>query len=117
MFRKQFQKDYKGSKGEVNKSPSLTVPDDTLTIRQIIDRYTKGLSAPIMFDKVYSEDNPDIRGLDIVELKQLAEENQSVINKHLENQRIAKQKAEQAERLEFEKYKLEKQKQEQSKTE
>lgn len=116
MFRKQFQKDYKGSKGEVNKSPSLTVPDDTLSIREIIERYTKGLSAPIMFEKVYSEDNPDIRGLDLVELKELAEENRDIINKHLENQRLAKEKAEQAEKLEFETWKIEKQKKEQNKT-
>lgn len=30
-------------KGEVNRRPSLTVPDETLSIREIIDRHARGI--------------------------------------------------------------------------
>lgn len=35
----QFEKNY-----EKNYSPSLTVPDQSLTVRQILDRYARGLN-------------------------------------------------------------------------
>lgn len=64
------------SVGEVNDMPSLTVPDETMSIREILVRYAKGL--PLGGAKVEiweGEDNdlPDIRTLDISERAELAE--------------------------------------------
>ena len=59
---------------EVNTLPSLTIPEQNMSIRQIIDRYTRGL--PISgFTPIYDEENdlPDIRTLDLVERQELAE--------------------------------------------
>lgn len=56
--------------------PSRTIPDDTLTVRQILERHTKGL--PINSSvrvPIYDEDNdlPDYRTLDLAERQQYAE--------------------------------------------
>jgi len=67
---KEFNND-----NEVNNLPSLTIPDQNLSIRQIIDRYTRGL--PIhSFNPVYDGEDydlPDPRTLDLVERHELAE--------------------------------------------
>jgi len=43
-FTNKYDYDYKQTQYEVIKGPSLTVPDQTMTIKQIIDRYARGLS-------------------------------------------------------------------------
>lgn len=60
--------------GEVNTMPSLTKPDQSMTIREILDRYANG--QPLtgqrvpMFDE--GNDLPDPRTLDYAELDELA---------------------------------------------
>lgn len=60
---------------EVNEGVSLTVPDQTLTVSQILERYTRGLplggKVPI-----YDEEDtlPDVRTLDLAELQELREQ-------------------------------------------
>lgn len=60
---------------EVNEGVSLTVPDQTLTVSQILERYTRGLplggKVPI-----YDEEDtlPDVRTLDLAERQELREQ-------------------------------------------
>ncbi len=67
--------DYKEQKGEVNTLPSMTIPDQTMTIRTIVDRYTKGL--PISaFTPIYEGEDfymPDPKTLDLVDRAELLE--------------------------------------------
>ncbi len=65
------------SDGEKNTLPSLTVPDQSLTIRQIMERYARGLPLEGQRVPIYEgedEDNylPDPRTLDLSEREDLA---------------------------------------------
>jgi len=64
---------------EVNTQVSCTVPDQSLSIREILIRYTNGTVSDISLNNelVYSEDMPDLRGIDISELQQLKKEAQA----------------------------------------
>ena len=68
--------DYIEQKGEVNNLPSMTIPDQTMSIRNIIDRYTRGL--PVTgFTPVYDGEDffmPDPKTLDLVERQEMAEQ-------------------------------------------
>lgn len=90
--------------GEVNNMPSMTVPDQALSVREIIDRFTRGLAPQIAFEKVYSEENPDIRGLDIVQLEDLRKEASETIEFHENAQAEAKQKIAFDAKMKFEKW-------------
>lgn len=64
----EFAKNY-----EKNDLPSLTIPDQTMSIRTILERYTRGL--PINgFTPLYDEEDdlPDPRTLDLAERQELA---------------------------------------------
>ncbi len=67
--------DFTEQQGEVNTLPSMTIPDQTMSIRTIVDRYTRGL--PVTgFTPVYDgEDHyiPDIKTLDLVERQEMAD--------------------------------------------
>lgn len=49
-FRHQFQKDYLGvyamNKGEINDMEPLVVPDDSLSLRQLMINHTRGIPSP-----------------------------------------------------------------------
>lgn len=92
------------TKGEVNKGISETIPNQALTVRQILERYASGTLMPVSFNLDYSEDLPDIRFLDITELDILAEENSRVIDEHRAKEAKAKQDKLEADRLELEKF-------------
>jgi len=67
---KEFQRD-----DEVNTLPSLTIPDQNMSIRQIIDNYTRGLPVT-SFNPIYDGEDydlPDPRTLDLVERHEMAE--------------------------------------------
>jgi len=67
--------DYKEQKGEVNTLPSMTIPDQTMSIRTIVDRYAKGLPVT-SFTPIYEGEDyiPDPKTLDLVERQELAEQ-------------------------------------------
>lgn len=70
MNANNFEKNY-----EKNEQPSLTVPDQTMSVRTILERYTRGL--PVngwtpMYDE--EDDLPDPRTLDLAERQELAEQ-------------------------------------------
>jgi hypothetical protein len=68
--------DFTQNVGEVNNLPSMTIPDQTMSIRTIVDRYTRGL--PITgFTPVYEGEDffmPDPRTLDLTERHEMAEQ-------------------------------------------
>lgn len=41
-FRRQFNKEYKGDPGEKNTLPSMTQPDQSLTVAQLMKNHTRG---------------------------------------------------------------------------
>lgn len=63
-------------KGEVNLEPSLTIPDESLSIREIIDRFSRGLGLNGVRVPVYDPENdlPDPKYLDLADRQALAEE-------------------------------------------
>jgi len=68
-----FEKQY-----EQNNEPSLTIPDQTLSIKQILERYASGQSLEgktAYYDESESEEYyPDPRHMDLAEREQLAEQ-------------------------------------------
>lgn len=62
--------------GERFTQPSLTVPDQTMSIREILNRYARGLpvggSRIATFDE--DDDLPDIKTLDLTERQELADQ-------------------------------------------
>ena len=62
------------SYGEAGGGISMTVPDQSMSIRTVIQRYAQGMPPPIGRELVYSEDMEDIRGLDISQLYELREQ-------------------------------------------
>lgn len=86
--------------GEKNFQPSLTIPDQTMPLRELIDRFTRGLPVT-SFKPVYDEDNslPDPRKMDLaeynemrknvaLELKNITEKQQLEEKQRIENQRL-----------------------------
>jgi hypothetical protein len=109
---------YKGTVDEVNNQPSLTIPEQSMSIREIISRYANGL--PVSASQrvpIYHGDEilPDPRTLDLAELQDLRQrisEDVKSLTTNLENQKAKAayegelRKAEQL--LEFEKLSKEK---------
>ena len=65
-----FTKNY-----EINTLPSLTVPDQTMSIRTILDRHSRGLPIDGIKIPIYEgeeNDLPDYRRLDLAEREELA---------------------------------------------
>lgn len=60
---------------EINILPSMTIPDQVMSIREILDRFSRGLPTP-QFNGVYEGEEyfPDIRTLDLTERQELLEQ-------------------------------------------
>lgn len=83
--------------GERNTKPSLTIPDQTLSIKELLDRYARGLPIDQGKTPIYhgEEDLPDYRKLDLAEIQDLREATAV---------RIAEQKADLQEQARAKKY-------------
>lgn len=75
----QFQTAYnrQPTVGEVNKEPSMTVPDQTMSLREIVRRYAAGLPINGVKIPLYDENPeddvlPDPRTLDLAEREEMA---------------------------------------------
>ena len=71
---------YQRGRGEVNTLPSLTVPDQTLPLRVLLERYTRGQGVVTLqphFDSDYDPDfeMPDVSKMDKMDILMMAEEN------------------------------------------
>lgn len=62
-------------RGEVNNKPSMTIPDQTMSIREILSRYAQGLPVGVKTPIYDGEENdlPDPMTLDLVDRAELAE--------------------------------------------
>lgn len=84
------------TKPEENNLPSMTVPDQTMSIREIMQRHVRGLSSNVSHTEIWDgEDNdlPDPRTLDLAEKQELiiqAKEEQQRIEKQLQKQEYDK---------------------------
>lgn len=81
---------YKGTPGEINNEPSVTVPENTMSIREIINRHAHGL--PINASSrvpLYEGDEPlpDISRMDLAEIQALRESVDAEI-KDFQNQKL-----------------------------
>lgn len=83
--------------GEVNQQPSLTVPDQTMSMRQILARHSRGLPISNGKEPIYhGEDDyiPDPRTLDLVDRQEYAEKLQETVKTY--KQQAAEKAAEKA---------------------
>lgn len=57
---------------EVNNLPSMTIPDQSLTVKEIMHRFARGLSTTQREGEYYGEEDiPDLRGMDLSEIEDL----------------------------------------------
>lgn len=86
--------------GEVFTLPSLTVPDESMSVQQILENFTRGVPIQSMSKVPFYDENFDfdIKSLDLVELDELRQElEQDRLDavdrlKELDNQRIELQR-------------------------
>jgi len=73
----EFEKNYKKFT-----QPSLTVPDQNMSIRTILERYARGLPVGGRLDEYYDEEDtlPNPLTLDLAERQELAEQYKNEIN-------------------------------------
>lgn len=99
----QFNTYYKREKdkGEINNAPSKTVPSQSMTIREIINRTQKGLPVTGVRVPMYNETEdgimPDLRNMDIseiYELKRRIQQTERTLRKKLEEEEEEKQREE-----------------------
>lgn len=98
IVRHQRNYNPKGAFRETFKLPALTVPDQTLSIREILDRFARGIPMENVA-KIPSYDGeenelPDIRTLDLAEIQAYAQEAEDLRNK-FEQSREAQERAKQ----------------------
>jgi len=76
MNSHEFAKNY-----EKNYLPSMTIPDQTMSIREIVERYAKGLPIDGARTAIWDEENdlPDWRTLDLADRQELAERYQQEV--------------------------------------
>jgi len=76
---------YSGPHMEENNKPSLTIPEQTMTVRQLIERHVRGLpldGAKIPIFNGEEDDMPDLRTLDLSEIANLKAENDAFLAEH-----------------------------------
>lgn len=64
---------------ERNFGISQTVPDQSYSVREILEKFASGTLPNIIMEQPFTEDLPDLRGLDISEMHNLKEANKSDI--------------------------------------
>jgi len=66
----EFEKNY-----QVFTQPSMTIPDQSMSIKTILERYARGLPVGGRLDEYYDEEDdlPDPRTLDLAERQELEE--------------------------------------------
>ena len=97
LIRTHYNSRFYPKHGEINLEPSMTIPDEAMTIAEIVRRYASGL--PLTGGKVpmYEEegDMPDLSKLDLAERQIIIEEAQEEIKAI--SDRVNKRKQEAAE--------------------
>lgn len=85
-FKTPYNADNFPKDAEENYDPSLTIPDETMSVRELMDRQAKGL--PLNGQKVPMYDSdmddlqlPDLTGKDLAEIQEIRESVQSEIDR------------------------------------
>ena len=79
MARNYFKALKSRYKWETSSPEIITIPDQTLTIPQIMDRFRKGI--PVETRQTYYSDDPiNYQSLDLAELSQMSEENKQYMS-------------------------------------
>ena len=68
---------------ESNYGVSQTQPDMALTVREIMSRFASGTLPNLAIDQEFTEDLPDLRGLDISERVALRDRSKALIDKEV----------------------------------
>lgn len=68
--------------GEVNNNPSMTVPDMSLSVQEILQRYAQGRPLSVSSNLHFTGDDytPDVRKMDLTELEDMRRQNAERIN-------------------------------------
>lgn len=66
--------------GEINVGISQTMPDQSLSVREILTKYANGTLSDHGIEPQFNEDSIDLRGMDYVEIYQLQEQNRKQID-------------------------------------
>lgn len=106
---------YEPKKGKVFTQPSMTVPDQSMNMREIMDRFAKGLPLPDQKVELWDEDSDGIdpKVLDLVDLQEISMKNSEKLKnlemKHEQEKKHAKEakqkEKEDTEKSLFEKFK------------
>jgi hypothetical protein len=75
MIKHSMNYDTFDKKYEMNEEPSMTIPDQTMSIRTILDRHSRGLPIDGIKIPIYDgeeNDLPDWRRLDLTERQELS---------------------------------------------
>lgn len=95
-FKRQFNVKYKRTKGEVNNSPSKTIPDQALTITELLKNHTRGLDSDVKdYKGEYFEDIeiPIFTDLtDMMEYRDNLKQQQADLEAKIEAERAEKKK-------------------------
>lgn len=96
-------------KGETNREPSMVVPNQAMTVREILERYARGLPLserqPVYHGEEYV---PDIERMDLSDLQTLGEQTQATIKSYRDYQEAMKTDKQKAEAAEYRALKAEK---------
>lgn len=82
---------------EKNFLPSETVPDQSMSVREIMQKFASGTLGDISTEPYYNEDLPDLRGLDISQVHQMRDKGRADYQELLESAKKAKGKKPEAE--------------------
>lgn len=81
MRKIQTSANYAPPKGEINTSPSETIPDQAMSLKTLLERHTRGMPLPNnqmnLFDEDY--DLPDMKTLDLVDQDEIMRFNREKI--------------------------------------
>lgn len=72
-FRHQFTPGYQGSPGESSNLESMTIPDETLTVRQLLINHSRGIGIPQPKQGIFTGDTVAPKPSDLVDEKSRVE--------------------------------------------
>ena len=91
----KWQYDHKVYAGSINTGISMTVPDQTMSVRTIMDKYARGLNLEqrIGFYDEDSEDIVDLKHMDLADRQEYIEQKQQELLQLTQNEEVRKKAA------------------------
>lgn len=91
-FNRQFTANYKGEKGEKHTMESMTKPNDSLSLRQLLINHTRNIPSNInVYPEIYTGDEVLPRPIDLTEILERREDLEAQVEEL--NKKIAEEKA------------------------